>query len=76
MISFIENIADKALSRFVPKVDAWALRASCNNGCDAFQGCGGWQCCLVGSSTFWARSCPRCPNDPSCGCYLQFNGKC
>ncbi|GAA0895432.1 hypothetical protein [Virgisporangium aurantiacum] len=76
MTTLIGDLADRALSLIVPKADAWAYKAGCANRCNAFLGCSDWECCLIGSSTFWQRSCPRTPNNPSGGCYLSFSGKC
>lgn len=74
MIKLIGNLADRALSLVVPKTEAWAYKAGCSNRCIAPLGCSEWECCLVGSSTFWQRSCPRSHNAGDC--FLQFDGKC
>lgn len=76
MFQVIEKLADRALSRIVPKADAWAYKAGCRNYCDAYAGCSEWECCRVGAGVQWQRSCPRTPYNPAGGCYLSFNGRC
>jgi hypothetical protein len=73
MIKSIERLADKALSLILPETDAWAYKTCQVNRCT--DRCSDWTCCLVGTSTFWFRTCPRSSN-PADGCYAQFSGKC
>jgi hypothetical protein len=79
VIKLIGDLADRALSLFVPKVEAQAYLAPCGKAyCDANRGCSDWRCCCntSGTSCYLQRACPRVHGDPSAGCYLSFGSRC